>query len=55
MSKARVHRRLIKDERRSGTGIEAAGPPRKRPVLLAVSTALVLAWIVFLIVMAFRH
>ena len=30
-------------------------PPKRRPLLLAVSSLLIVAWIVFLAVMAFRH
>ncbi|MCE9554128.1 MAG: hypothetical protein K8T91_12235 [Planctomycetes bacterium] len=30
-------------------------PAKKRPLLLAVSSLLILAWIAFLAVMAFRH
>jgi len=33
----------------------ATTPPRKRPWLLAISSVLIVAWIVFLAVMAFRH
>ena len=32
-----------------------AEPPKRRPLLLIVSSALIVAWIVFLAVMAFRH
>ena len=39
----------------SGPTEYVADPPQRRPLLLILSSALIVAWIVFLAVMAFRH
>ena len=61
MKQGKTHQRKPSERGTAKSGRKEKGgefvpiPPRRRPLLLAVSGLLIVAWIVFLAIMAFRH